>query len=146
MFWMRARPSETGLGDERLFFTQLLKGGMNLTGRPSPSHCRGAARLNFRRRQERWGLLPSEVGRASPSPRTLRPGGTGNLAPGGSAGWVRGGTRIPFSRGPLRPGIFPPCSLQLQSLLFPSRMGTTAFDLHFLARYGGSWAVLVAQQ
>ena len=34
MFWMRARPSETVLGDVRLFFTQLLKGGMNLTGRP----------------------------------------------------------------------------------------------------------------
>ena len=57
MFWMCARPSETVLGDERLFLTQLLKGGMNLTGCPSPSHCGGAARLNFRRRQERWGLL-----------------------------------------------------------------------------------------
>ena len=141
MFWMCARPSETVPGDEQLFLAQLLKGGINLTGCPSPSHCGGAARLNFRRRQERWGLLPSEVGGASPSPRKLRPQGTG-LAPGGSAGWVRGGTRILFFRGLLRPGIFPPCSLQLQSLLFPSRMGTTAFDLHFLhgmVALGLSW-------
>ena len=59
---------------------------------------------------------------------------------------MRGGTRILFSQGLLRPGVFPPCSLQLRSLLFPPRMGTTVFDLHFLAQYGGSWAVLMAQQ
>ena len=35
------------------------------------------------------------------------------LAPGGSAGQMRAGTRILFSRGLLRPGIFPLCSLQL---------------------------------
>ena len=75
MFWMCARLSETVPGDEQLFLTQLLKGGMNHTGRPLPSHCgEVAARLNFRR-QLRWGLLPSEVGGVSPSPRKLRPRG-----------------------------------------------------------------------
>ena len=81
MLWMCARPSETVPGDERLFLTQLLKGGMILTGRPSPSLCGGgwgvAARLNSRRREERWGL-PSEVGGAPRSPRKLRPRGDRN--------------------------------------------------------------------
>lgn len=82
---------------------------------------------------------PSEEAGAPPSPRKPRPraGRKYRLQVVWQVG-CRAGTRILFSKGPLRPGIFPLCSLRVQWLLFSPAVEAAAFNRHFLAQYRGS--------